>query len=93
MQVLFNKNMQLFIAILSFLCLSYISLIIAYSSQETEVPVMSFFAELFTIPVILLVGLIFLVSVFGLFNKKLNTKVIISLILSTSTILIMIFAK
>lgn len=93
MQVLFYKNMQLFIAILSFLCLSYIALIIAYSSQETEVPVMNFFAELFTIPVIVLVGLIFLATVFSLFNKKLNVKIIISLILSTSTILLMIFSK
>jgi hypothetical protein len=93
MKVLFNKNMQSIIAILSFLCLSYIALIIAYSSQGTEIPVMSFFAELFTIPVIGLVGLLFLISVFSIFNKKLNTKIIISLLLSTSTILLMIFAK
>ena len=93
MQVLFNKNMQLFIAILSFLCLSYIALIIAYSSQETEVPVMRFFAELFTIPVIVLVGLIFLASVFSLFNRKLNAKIVVALLLSLATILLMIFAK
>lgn len=93
MQLISNKKLQLSIAMLSALCLAYIYFIILYQKHGILYPIVNFFAEIFTIPIIILIGLCFFASLFGIIKNQINYRIIITLLLSVLSIILMIISK